>query len=137
MSGRLAAPLNGEEYRRGARRITFGGSGIRFGPGHSGTVALHGCSGRALDPNGLAIMGDLSRNAQALADCQQYRALLAVAEAIVSHRDLQALFHDLAGRLHLVVRFDYLACVLHDATGNTMPLHILETTEPIPVPAPG
>lgn len=34
----------------------------------------------------------------------QYRALLAVSEAIVSHRDLPALFHDLAGRLHQVVR---------------------------------
>jgi hypothetical protein len=31
---------------------------------------------------------------------QRYRALLAVSEAIVSHRDLSALFHELAGRLH-------------------------------------
>src|SRR6266566_8623574 len=82
-------------------------------------------------------MGNLERNGQALSACQRYQTLLAVSEAIVSHRDLATLFHDLAGRLHLVVRFDYLACVLHDATGNTMPLHILETTEPIPVPAPG
>jgi len=42
----------------------------------------------------------------------------------------------LAGRLHRVVRFDYLACVLHDATSNTMRLHVLETTEPIPAEAP-
>ena len=32
-----------------------------------------------------------------LATCQQYQALLAVAEAIVAHRDLNALIHDLAG----------------------------------------
>src|SRR2546421_8282715 len=82
-------------------------------------------------------MGNLERDGLDLSACQQYRTLLAVSEAIVSHRDVATLFHDLAGRLHLVVRFDYLACVLHDATGNTMPLHILETTEPIPVPAPG
>ena len=58
--------------------------------------------------------------------------MLAVSEAIVSHRDLPALFHDLAGRLHQVVRFDYLALVLHEAATNTMRLHVLETGEPVP-----
>src|SRR6266404_5707333 len=81
-------------------------------------------------------MGDVERNGQQSSACQQYQTLLAVSEAIVSHRDLATLFHDLAGRLHLVVRFDYLACLLHDATSNTMPLHILETTEPIPARSP-
>src|SRR6202035_3467821 len=81
-------------------------------------------------------MGNLERDGQELSGCQQYGTLLAVSEAIVSHRDLATLFHDLAGRLHLVVRFDYLACVLHDATSNTMRLHVLETTESIPALAP-
>src|SRR6516165_1874544 len=63
---------------------------------------------------------------------QPYRALLAVSEAIVSHRDLETLFHDLAGRLQQVVRFDYLALVLHEAATNTMRLHVLETCEPVP-----
>src|ERR1700677_786489 len=76
-------------------------------------------------------MGNLERNGQSLSADQQYRTLLAVSEAIVSHRDLATLFHDLAGRLHLVVRFDYLSCSLHDATSNTLRPHILETTEPI------
>jgi formate hydrogenlyase transcriptional activator len=58
--------------------------------------------------------------------------LLAVSEAIVSHRDLPALFHEMAGRLHQVVRFDYLALVLHEAASNTMRLHVLETCEPVP-----
>src|SRR6266436_3413260 len=80
-------------------------------------------------------MENLERNGQEPSACQQYQALLAVSEAIVSHRDLPALFHDLAGRLHLVVRFDYLFCTLHDATSNTLRLHVLETTEPIPGPA--
>jgi formate hydrogenlyase transcriptional activator len=61
-----------------------------------------------------------------------YRALLAVSEAIVAHRDLSALFHELAGRLEEVVRFDYLALVLHDAATDTMRLHVLETGEPVP-----
>src|SRR5262245_13633202 len=75
-------------------------------------------------------MGDLPRNLQELASCQQYRTLLEVAEAIISHRDLPALFHDLAGRLQRVVRFDYLILVLHDDAQNTMRLHVLETSEP-------
>ncbi|HEV3261924.1 MAG TPA: sigma 54-interacting transcriptional regulator [Gemmataceae bacterium] len=81
-------------------------------------------------------MGDLARDGQELSACRQYQTLLAVSEAIVSHRDLGTLFHDLAGRLHLVVRFDYLACSLYDAASNTMRLHVLETTEPIPAQAP-
>jgi hypothetical protein len=56
---------------------------------------------------------------------EPYRALLAVSEAIASHRDLPALFHELAGRLHHVVRFDYLALVLHEAATSTMRLHVL------------
>jgi formate hydrogenlyase transcriptional activator len=58
--------------------------------------------------------------------------LLAVSGAIVSHRDLSALFHELAGRLHQVVRFDYLSLVLHEAATDTMRLHVLETCEPVP-----
>ncbi len=61
---------------------------------------------------------------------EPYRALLAVSEAIASHRDLPGLFHELAGRLHLVVRFDYLTLVLHEAATDTMRMHVLEPPEP-------
>ena len=67
---------------------------------------------------------------------RQYCALLEVAQAIVSHRDLPALFHDLAGPLHRVVHFDYLGLTLYDPTSDTLRLHVLETTETIPDPAP-
>jgi formate hydrogenlyase transcriptional activator len=77
-------------------------------------------------------MGDLDRDGQDLSARQQYRTLLATSQAIVSHRDLRALFHDLAGRLHQVVHFDFLSLVLHDAATNTMRLHVLETCEPVP-----
>ena len=80
-------------------------------------------------------MGDLERDGRELSAGQQYRTLLAVSAAIIAHRDLGALFHELADRLHQVVRFDYLFCTLHDATSNTLRLHVLETTEPIPGPA--
>src|SRR5438552_6343867 len=71
---------------------------------------------------------------QAAAANDRCLALLAVSEAIVSHRDLSALFHELAERLHQVVRFDYLAVLVHEAATNTMRLHALEALEPIPPP---
>ena len=60
----------------------------------------------------------------------QHRALLEVAEAISQHRDLGALFHELAERLHRVVNFEYLNLILHDPTRNVMRLHILESEMP-------
>ena len=72
---------------------------------------------------------------QATATRESYQALLAVSEAILSHRDLSALFHELAGRLHHVVRFDYLGLLLYEAASNTLRLHVLETSEPAPHPS--
>ena len=63
---------------------------------------------------------------QARADDDGHRALLAVSEAIASHRDLAALLHELAGRLQQVVRFDFLGLYLHQAEGNILRLHVLE-----------
>jgi formate hydrogenlyase transcriptional activator len=61
---------------------------------------------------------------------QQLEALLEVSEAISQQRDLPALFHDLAGRLHSIVDFDFLTLTLHDPVRNVMRLHILETRVP-------
>jgi formate hydrogenlyase transcriptional activator len=58
---------------------------------------------------------------------RQLEALLEVSEAIAQQRDLPALFHDLAVRLHSVVEFDFLTLILHDPTRNVMRLHILES----------
>src|SRR5215469_1384313 len=60
---------------------------------------------------------------------QQLEALLEVSEAIAQQRDLPALFHDLAERLHRVIEFDFLTLVLHNAKTNGMRLHILEAQE--------
>src|SRR5579885_2970426 len=60
----------------------------------------------------------------------RYQLLLAVSEAIVSNRDLPALFHELAGYLHPVVRFDYLALILHDPALDVLRLHVLEPPDP-------
>src|SRR5262249_55715987 len=77
-----------------------------------------------------AVMENPQEDGQALSAHRECRALLAVSAAIVAHRELPALFHDLAGRLHPVVRFDYLALVLHQAASNTLRLHVLEPAEP-------
>ena len=61
---------------------------------------------------------------------RQLEALLEVSEAIAQQRDLPALFHDLAARLHSVIDFDFLSLVLHDSAKNVMRLHILETHLP-------
>ena len=61
---------------------------------------------------------------------RQLEALLEVSEAIAQQRDLRALFHELAERLHRVVDFDFLTLVLHDPARNVMRLHILETRIP-------
>jgi formate hydrogenlyase transcriptional activator len=81
-------------------------------------------------------MSSLPDGAKTLSTSRKYSTLLEVAEAIVSHRDLPALFHDLAGRLHRVARFDYLALTLRDDRSSTMQFHLLETSEPVP-PPPG
>ena len=61
---------------------------------------------------------------------RQLEALLEVSEAIAQQRDLPALFHDLAARLHAVIEFDFLTLVLHDPARNVMRLHVLETRIP-------
>ena len=61
------------------------------------------------------------------APSSEFQALLEVSESIALHRDLTALFHDLAARLHRVVEFDFLSVVLHDDVRNVMRLHVLET----------
>jgi formate hydrogenlyase transcriptional activator len=76
-------------------------------------------------------MSDLP--AHELADASpeaQHQALLEVAEAIAQHRDLGELFHQLAERLHRVVKFEYLNLILHDPARNVMRLHILESEMP-------
>jgi len=65
---------------------------------------------------------------------RQLEALLEVSEVIAQQRDLPGLFHDLAGRLHSVIEFDYLTLILHDPVRNVMRLHILETHLPTDKP---
>jgi len=60
--------------------------------------------------------------------------LLEVSESIALHRDLTALFRDLAKRLPSVVRFEYIALILHDSVRNVMKTHSLGTSEGESIP---
>ncbi|HET8579905.1 MAG TPA: GAF domain-containing protein, partial [Nitrospiraceae bacterium] len=62
------------------------------------------------------------------------RLLLEVSESIASHRDLTALFRDLAKRLPSVVRFEFIALILHDPERNVMKTHTLGTSEGESIP---
>ncbi|MGE3976993.1 MAG: sigma 54-interacting transcriptional regulator [Nitrospira sp.] len=74
----------------------------------------------------------LARSCETLKD--RYRILLEVAETISAHRDLKALFKELAQRLPFVVQFDYIGLILHDPEKNVMRSHILRTAEDEGVP---
>src|SRR5215475_8374875 len=60
----------------------------------------------------------------------QYQALLEIAEAIASHRDLDRLFQDLAPRLHGVLEFDFANLILYEPGRQAMKSHVLETPDP-------
>src|SRR6476469_1604311 len=77
-------------------------------------------------------MAHANSDGQTISANNPHRALLAVSEAIVAHRELPALFHELASQLQQVVRFDFVSLVLHEPADNTMRLHMFETAEPVP-----
>jgi formate hydrogenlyase transcriptional activator len=64
---------------------------------------------------------------------EQYRALLEISESIATHRDLAALFHAIAQRLHRLVTFDFIGLTLPDADRSTVRLHVLESSLPTEV----
>ena len=61
---------------------------------------------------------------------ERYQALLEVAQAISTHRDLDELFRDLAQRLLCVVHVNFVALSLHDPARNTMRLHSIQANVP-------
>lgn len=61
---------------------------------------------------------------------ERYQALLEVAQAISSHRDLDKLFRELAQRLPRVVQVNFVALSLYDLDKNTMRLHTIQANVP-------
>src|SRR6516225_1254199 len=62
-------------------------------------------------------------------ECGQLRLLLEVSESIASHRDINALFQDLAQRLPRIVPFDLINLVLYDPARDLMCVHALVVPE--------
>ena len=60
---------------------------------------------------------------------ENYRTLLEIVEAIASHRDLAALFHELGATLQRIVPYDFLTLILHDDERQTIRIHLLETNQ--------
>src|SRR5215813_10738586 len=60
-------------------------------------------------------------------ELRRYGALLAVSEAIASHRDLASLLQTLAHQLNQIVQCDLIKVVLYDADRNVMRLHSLQS----------
>jgi len=80
------------------------------------------------------VIGVKEGKAETHSTVEPCQALLGVSESIAAHRDLPALFHDLAERLPNVVSFDFLSLILHDASRNVMRLHVLESRIPASLP---
>src|SRR4029453_17506370 len=92
-------------------------------------------SARLVLPPARGVARSNSAMSQTNHDCQtcagrQYVALLDVSEAIVLHRDLPSLFHDLAGRLRQGAEFDFLSLVLSDPPTTPMASHVGEPCAP-------
>jgi len=73
------------------------------------------------------------RQAERPSAVEQYRALLEISESIATHRDLPALFHAIAERLHRLVAFDFIGLTLPDSDRNTARIHVLESSLPTEV----
>src|SRR5262245_51374408 len=74
----------------------------------------------------------------------RYDALLSISRQLAHHRSISELVHVLADHLHVVVPFDYLALVLHEAPTEQMRLLVLAPpdlprppTDTMPVAAGG
>jgi formate hydrogenlyase transcriptional activator len=61
---------------------------------------------------------------------RKYIGLLEVSRSIALHRDFGEIFHDLAGRLHNLVDFNFLVLVLYDPARNVMRLHVVKAESP-------
>jgi formate hydrogenlyase transcriptional activator len=70
-----------------------------------------------------------------VASSDHLRLLIEVSEAIATHRDLTALFRDLARRLPAILPFEFIALFLHDADKGAMRVHMLGTAEADSIPS--
>jgi formate hydrogenlyase transcriptional activator len=65
---------------------------------------------------------------------EQLRLLIHVSEAIATHRDLPALFRDLAKRLPAIIPFEFISVDLYDPEKNVMRVDMLGTADADSIP---
>src|SRR5215207_6424818 len=83
-----------------------------------------------------SLMSSVLQGLKVDSTAEQYRGLLGVSEAIISHSDLSELFQVLAARLRLIVDFDYMNVMLHDEERDVMRMRLFATPkEDTPKPA--
>ena len=66
------------------------------------------------------------------AHLSRYDALQRISKTLAGHRTMAGLFQVLAGELHSLVPFDYLALLLHDETANEMRIVVVEPSNLTP-----
>ena len=71
-------------------------------------------------------------DAAAAANLSRYDALLRISKTLSGHQTMAELFEVLAGQLHAIVPFDYLALLLHDEPAGEMRLVVLEPRDIMP-----
>src|SRR5471030_2331884 len=75
-----------------------------------------------------AMLGDLPKPL-GLDALSRYEALLNVSRAIACHTSVAELLRAISDQLHLVVPFDYLMLILHDAPTDEMRLVVIEPSD--------
>ncbi|HVB33831.1 MAG TPA: sigma 54-interacting transcriptional regulator [Patescibacteria group bacterium] len=74
----------------------------------------------------------MSKNPSQDSASDRLRALVEVSQAILLHRDLEALLEDLALRLQPVAPFEMVGLILHEPATNRMRLRMLRSALPVP-----
>ena len=71
-------------------------------------------------------------DALAAINLSRYDALLRISKTLSGHKTMAELFEVLAGQLHAIVPFDYLALLLHDEPTDEMRLVVVEPADIVP-----
>src|SRR5688572_16428947 len=83
-------------------------------------------SGAEVPVYGQVTMAPFGTRPLGLDALSRYEALLSVSRAIARHTSVAGLLRAIGDQLHLVVPFDYLMLILHDASTDEMRLVVLE-----------
>jgi formate hydrogenlyase transcriptional activator len=84
----------------------------------------------------LSVSADIAGGGSSWNETDRYRALLGIAEAMISPREVADLFCDLADRLQNILPFGYISFALHDPALSLMHLYSWEAVLSVGAPLP-